>query len=58
VFALEMTIWNAGPLLSMVAVGSAVDAFGVRGVYTVLAIGVCIAAIFVSTNKYMKQLDS
>jgi hypothetical protein len=53
-----MTIWNAGPLLSMVAVGSAVDAFGVRGVYTVLAIGVCIAAIFVSTNKYMKQLDS
>ena len=58
VFALEMTIWNAGPLISMVAVGSAVDAFGVKGVYTVLAIGVLAAAILVSTNKYMKQLNT
>jgi len=58
VFALEMTIWNAGPLISMVAVGSAVDAFGVKAVYTVLAIGVLVAAILVSTNKYMKELNN
>ncbi len=58
VFALEMTIWNAGPMISMVAVGSAVDAFGVKAVYTVLAIGVLVAAILVSTNKYMKELNT
>jgi MFS transporter, DHA3 family, macrolide efflux protein len=58
VFALEMTIWNAGPMVSMVAVGSAVDAFGVKGVYTALAIGVLAAAILVSTNKHMKELNT
>lgn len=58
VFALEMTIWNAGPLISMVAVGSAVDSFGVKAVYTVLAAGVLLAAILVSTNKYMKELNN
>ena len=58
VFALEMTMWNAGPLLSMVAVGNAVDAFGVGAVYTVLAWGVLIAGLFVSFNKYIRQLDS
>jgi MFS family permease len=58
VFALEMTIWNAGPMISMVAVGSAVDAFGVKGVYTVLAVGVLVAAILVSTNKHMKELNN
>jgi hypothetical protein len=42
----------------MVAVGSAVDAFGVKAVYTVLAIGVLVAAILVSTNKYMKELNN
>ena len=58
VFALEMTMWNAGPLLSMVAVGNAVDAYGVGAVYTVLAWGVLIAGLFVSFNKYIRQLDS
>ncbi len=58
VFALEMTMWNAGPLLSMVAVGNAVDSFGVGAVYTVLAWGVLIAGVFVSFNKYIRQLDS
>jgi MFS family permease len=58
VFALEMTMWNAGPLISMVAVGNAVDAFGVGAVYTVLAWGVLIAGLFVSFNKYIRQLDS
>ena len=57
VFALEMTIWSAGPLISMVAVGSAVDAFGIRAVYTTLAVGVCLAAVFVATNKHLKKLD-
>jgi MFS family permease len=58
VFALEMTVWNAGPLLSMVAVGNAVDSFGVGTVYTVLAWGVLIAGLFVSFNKYIPQLDN
>jgi MFS family permease len=58
VFALEMTVWNAGPLISMVAVGSAVDAYGVGMVYTILAVGVLIAGLFVSFNKYIKQLDN
>lgn len=58
VFALEMTVWNAGPLISMVAVGSAVDTFGVGLVYTVLAVGVLTAGLFVSFNKYIKELAS
>jgi MFS family permease len=56
VFALEMTIWQAGPLLTMVGVGTAVDAFGVGPVYMVLAAGVVIAGILVSFNKYIKEL--
>ena len=56
VFALEMTIWQAGPLLTMVGVGTAVDAFGVGPVYMVLAAGVVIAGVLVSFNKYIKEL--
>lgn len=58
VFSLEMTIWTAGPMLSMVAVGAAVDGFGVKPVYLALSIGVLVAGILVSTNKYIKELDS
>ena len=58
VFALEMTIWQAGPLLTMVAVGTAVDGFGVGPVYTLLAAGVVTAGILVSFNKYIKELAS
>jgi MFS family permease len=58
VFALEMTIWQAGPLLTMVAVGLAVDGFGVGPVYMVLAAGVVVAGLLVSFNKYIKQLNS
>jgi MFS family permease len=58
VFALEMTIWQAGPLLTMVAVGTAVDGFGVGPVYMVLAAGVVIAGVLVSFNKYIKELAS
>jgi len=58
VFSLEMTVWSAGPMISMVAVGGAVDAFGVKPIYLVLSLGVLIAGILVSTNKYIKELDS
>jgi MFS family permease len=58
VFSLEMTVWSAGPMISMVAVGTAVDGFGVKPVYLALSLGVLIAGILVSTNKYIKQLDS
>ena len=58
VFALEMTIWHAGPLISMVAVGTAVDAFGVGIVYMILAAGVLLAGAIVSFNKYIKQMNS
>lgn len=57
VFALEMTVWNAGPLLSMVAVGIAVDSVGVGAVFTFLAIAVVLAGLAISFNKYIKQLD-
>ena len=58
VFALEMTIWHAGPLISMVAVGTAVDALGVGLVYMVLAAGVLTAGLVVSFNKYIKQMNA
>jgi MFS family permease len=58
VFSLEMTVWSAGPMISMVAVGGAVDAFGVKPIYLALSLGVLIAGILVSTNKYIKELDS
>ncbi len=58
VFSLEMTVWSAGPMISMVAVGAAVDAIGVKPIYLALSIGVLIAGILVSTNKYIKELDS
>ncbi len=58
VFSLEMTVWSAGPMISMVAVGAAVDSIGVKPIYLALSIGVLIAGILVSTNKYIKELDS
>jgi MFS family permease len=57
VFALEMTIWQAGPLLSMVAVGTAVESFGIGPVYMVLAAGVLVAGVFVSFNRFIAQLN-
>jgi DHA3 family macrolide efflux protein-like MFS transporter len=58
VFALEMTIWNAGPLISMVAVGTAVDGIGIRPTYTILATTVMIAGVIVSFNRHIKKLDA
>jgi hypothetical protein len=53
-----MTVWSAGPMISMVAVGAAVDAIGVKPIYLALSLGVLVAGILVSTNKYIKELDS
>ena len=58
VFALEMTIWNAGPLISMVAVGTAVDGIGIGPTYTILATTVMIAGVIVSFNRHIKKLDA
>jgi hypothetical protein len=45
-------------MISMVAVGAAVDAIGVKPIYLALSLGVLVAGILVSTNKYIKELDS
>ncbi len=58
VFALEMAIWNAGPLISMVAVGAAVDGFGVQPTYTALAITVLIAGVLVSFSRHVKSINT
>jgi len=57
VFGIEMTIWSAGPMLTAVGVGLAVDAFGVQPVYLFLAILVLLLSVFVSFNKANIQLD-
>ena len=58
VFGIEMTIWGAGPTLTAVAVGLAVDGFGVQPVYFFLAAIVLVLSVFVSFNKANKQLDA
>jgi MFS transporter, DHA3 family, macrolide efflux protein len=58
VFGIEMTIWGAGPTLTAVAVGIAVDGVGVQPVYFVLAVIVLALSVFVSFNKSNKQLDA
>jgi MFS family permease len=58
VFGIEMTIWGAGPTLTAVAVGLAVDGVGVQPVYFVLAAIVLLLSVFVSFNKSNKQLDA
>ena len=58
VFGIEMTIWGAGPTLTAVIVGIAVDGFGVQPVYFVLATIVLALSVFVSFNKSNKQLDA
>lgn len=58
VFSLEMTIWTAGPLITMTLAGWAVDTLGVHIVYPIIAIGVLLAGIVVSTRKALADLDS
>ena len=57
VFSLEMTLWTAGPMISMTLAGVAVDAWGVRLVYPVLAALVVTASIIVSTRKSLNDLN-
>jgi MFS family permease len=58
VFGIEMTIWGAGPTLTAVGVGLAVDGVGVQPVYFFLASIVLALAVFVSFNKTNRQLDA
>ena len=58
VFGIEMTIWGAGPTLTAVVVGIAVDGVGVQPVYFALAVIVLALSVFVSFNKSNKQLDA
>ena len=57
VFSVEMTIWNAAPMISMVFAGAAVDAFGVQPVYVAIAALVLIAAIIASVQPALKELN-
>ena len=57
VFSLEMTLWTAGPMISMTFAGMAVDAFGVRVVYPALAVLVLFASVIVSTRKSLADLN-
>jgi MFS family permease len=57
VFSLEMTIWNGGPMISMVFVGMAVDGFGVPAVYLTLALMVTAAALWVASRKVLVELS-
>jgi MFS family permease len=57
VFGIEMTIWSAGPMLTAVAVGIAVDGIGVQPVYLLLASLVLALSVFVSFNKANIKLD-
>ncbi|MEY3028989.1 MAG: hypothetical protein RL198_386 [Actinomycetota bacterium] len=56
VFAIEMTIWNAAPLISMVLVGLAVDALGVALVYLVLSGLVLLGAAVVTGMPATRSL--
>jgi MFS family permease len=58
VFGIEMTIWGAGPTLTAVGVGLAVDGVGVQPVYFVLASIVLVLSVFITFNKANKQLDA
>lgn len=57
VFSVEMTIWNAAPMISMVFAGAAVDAFGVQPVYFAIALLVLIAVTVVSVQPALKELN-
>ena len=57
VFSVEMTIWNAAPMISMVFAGAAVDAFGVQPVYFVIAAMVLLAVTVVAFQPALKELN-
>ena len=57
VFSVEMTIWNAAPMISMVFAGAAVDAFGVQPVYFAIAALMIVAVLVVSLQPALKELN-
>jgi MFS family permease len=57
VFGIEMSIWNAAPLISMVLVGWAVDSFGVGAVYMTLALSVLALSIVISLLPQTSKLS-
>jgi MFS family permease len=57
VFSVEMTIWNAAPMISMVFAGAAVDAFGVQPVYFWIAGLVLLAVTIVAFQPALKDLN-
>ena len=58
VFGIEMTIWGAGPTLTAVGVGLAVDGVGVQPVYFFLASIVLVLAVLITFNKSNKHFDA
>lgn len=57
VFSVEMTIWNAAPMISMVFAGAAVDFWGVQPVYLAIAILVLMAVTVVAFQPALKDLN-
>ena len=58
VFSLEATIWTGGPMVSMVLVGMAVDAFPLKTVYLTIALLTLLAAILVGFNRRAPELNT
>ncbi len=58
VFSLEMTIWSGGPMLSMVVVGLAIDAFALQSVYFALGLLTLGAALLISFNRRTPELNT
>ncbi len=58
VFSVEMTIWNAAPMISMVFAGAAVDAFGVQPVYFTIAGLMLVAVTVVAVQPALKELNT
>ncbi len=58
VFSLEMTIWSGGPMLSMVVVGLAIDAFALQSVYLALGLLTLGAALLISFNRRTPELNT
>lgn len=57
VFSVEMTIWNAAPMISMVFAGAAVDFWGVQPVYFTIAGLVLIAVVIAAIQPALKDLN-
>ena len=58
VFSLEMTIWTAGPMISMSLVGWGVDALGVRLMYPAISLLVLALGILLVTRKSVRELNT